>query len=162
MKLARLIFGAALGAAALNASAAGTATTTLAVSATVASACSVTASALGFGAYDPTSAVLKPGTATLTVTCTLGALYTIGLDAGGGSGATTAVRKMTAGGTTLDYKLCQDVGCVANWGNTVSTDTVAGVGTGLGIPSVVFGQIAALQNVGAGTYNDTVNVSVNY
>jgi hypothetical protein len=41
----------------------------------------------------------------LQVQCTNGTPYSIGLNAGAGSGATVAVRKMTHGSATIDYSL---------------------------------------------------------
>lgn len=139
-----------------------TTTTTFQVTATVGSACTVTAADLAFGTYNPLDAAAKSGTTTVTVQCTLLSAYTIGLDEGTGSGATVAVRKMTKGTDTLNYSLYQDAAHLSVWGETVGTDTVAGVGTGLAIPTTVYGQIPASQSVNTGVYADTITVSVNY
>lgn len=132
------------------------------VTATVESGCTVSASNLDFGTYSPLWALPTSVTTTVTVQCTLLSAYNVGLNAGTGSGATVAVRKMTKGADTLDYSLYQDVAHLQVWGETVGTDTVAGVGTGLPIPHVVYGEIPALQNVNVGAYADTIIVSVNY
>lgn len=137
-------------------------TTTFQVTATVGSACNVAAANLDFGAYNPLSPSSTFATTTVTVQCTLLSAYTIGLNAGTGSGATVAVRKMTKGADTLNYSLYQDLAHTQVWGETIGSDTVAGVGTGLPIPTLVYGQIPASQNVNAGAYADTITVSVNY
>jgi spore coat protein U-like protein len=143
---------------------AGTATTTFNVTADVGSACSVTAADLNFGTYLSSDAVAKTGTTTVTVTCSLATVYNVGLDAGV-NGGTIAVRKMkiTGGGTdTLNYTLGRDAAGLQNWGNTSGTDTTAGVGTGLGVPHVVYGSIAAAQNVPIGHYTDVITATVYY
>lgn len=139
-----------------------TTTTTFPVTATVGSSCSVAAANLGFGTYDPLAVLAAAATTTVTVQCTLLTAYTIGLDAGTGTGATVATRKMTKVADTLSYSLYQDLAHLTVWGNTIGTDTVAGVGTGLAIPHTVYGQIPAGQNVNTGVYNDTITVSVDF
>jgi spore coat protein U-like protein len=146
----------------MQASHAAVATTTFLVTATVGSSCTATAADLDFGTYDPLSLIPATATTTVTVQCTLLSAYTLGLSAGTGSGATVAVRKMTKVADTLNYSLYQDATHLLVWGETIGTDTVAGVGTGLAIPHIVYGQIPAGQNVNTGIYNDTITVSVNY
>ncbi|PKO83430.1 MAG: spore coat protein [Betaproteobacteria bacterium HGW-Betaproteobacteria-11] len=140
---------------------AATATTTFPVTATVGSSCSVVAANLDFGTYDPLALLAATATTTVTVQCTL-LTASIGLDAGTGAGATVATRKMTKAADTLAYSLYQDVAHLLVWGNTIGTDTVGGVGTGLAVPHTVYGQIPAGQNVNTGVYNDTITVSVDF
>lgn len=137
-------------------------TTTFQVTATVGSACSVTAANLAFGTYNPLAPGATTATTTVSVQCTLLSAYTIGLNAGTGTGATVSARKMTKGADTLDYSLYQDPAHALVWGETIATDTVAGVGTGLAQTVTVYGQIPASQNVNVGAYTDTIIVSVNY
>lgn len=134
------------------------------VTATVNSACSVSAANLGLGTYVPSNPVDLSNTTSITVNCTLLTPYNIGIGAGGGSGATTGARKMTRSGNseTLSYSLFRNVLMTQNWGNVVGTDTVSGIGTGLGVPTLVYGSAAAGQNVPAGSYTDTVTVTVTY
>lgn len=162
MNVSKLILVVALGSFATGEAVAATTTTTMGVSASVSSACSVTAAALAFGTYDPASGTVKTGTGTVTVTCTLLAPYNIGISAGTTSGATVSARKMDNSGNTLNYSLCRDVACTLNWGTTVNTDTLAGVGTGLAVPTTVYGQIPAGQNAATGSFSDTVTITVTY
>lgn len=141
---------------------AATATTTFQVDATVISGCNVSATNLSFGNYDPLSLLDQDGTSTITVQCSLGTTYDIGLDPGSGSGATVAARKMTKGADTLTYSLYRDLARLLVWGNTVDSDTHSGIGTGLSIPHVVYGRIPAGQNVNTGSYTDTVTVTVTF
>jgi len=99
----------------------------------------------------------------LSVTCTNGTTYDVGLNAGGGSGATITNRKMTGpASATVTYHLYRDLGRTLNWGNTVSTDTLAGTGTGAAQSIPVYGRVASQTTPGPGTYNDTVTVTVTY
>jgi spore coat protein U-like protein len=141
---------------------AATASTTILVTATVASACIVVATPLAFGVYDPTSATPTDGTATVAVTCTTGTAYTVGLSAGAGTGASTTVRKMTFGVNTLNYALYSNAGRSTNWGNAIGTDTVGATATGLLTNHTVYGRIPAAQTVPLGAYVDTISVVVTY
>lgn len=137
-------------------------TTTFQVNADVVGSCNVSAANLGFGNYDSISPLPTDGSTTVTVQCGLATIYTVGLDQGTGAGATVATRQMTKGSDLLGYSLYQDVTRLLVWGNTPGSDTVAGVGTGLAVPMIVYGRIAAGQNVPSGTYVDTITVSVNF
>ncbi len=141
---------------------AATTTSSIAVAAAVLQTCVVSASALAFGTYDPTSATPADSTTTILVTCSLATTYNVGLSAGGGSGASVATRKLTSGGNTLDYGLYTSAARTTVWGNTVGTDTVSGTGTGLPVSYTVYGRVAAQQSVPAGAYTDTVTVTVTY
>jgi spore coat protein U-like protein len=101
-------------------------------------------------------------TSTLQVQCTNTTPYNIGLDAGTGSGATVAARKMSNGGATLIYSLYCDSARTVLWGNTVGTDTVAGIGTGASQSYNVYGRVPAQTTPVAATYTDTVTVTVTY
>jgi spore coat protein U-like protein len=141
---------------------AATTTTTFTVSATVTNNCTVSATNHAFGAYTPSGALPTDGTSTVTVNCTLGAGYNVGLDSGTGSGATVTTRKMTSGASTLNYSLYQDALRSTVWGDTVGTNTVAGTGTGLDVGHTVYGRIPISQNVAAGSYSDTITVTVTF
>lgn len=157
---AALLAGAALfTAVAANAA---SSTATFQVTANVASSCSMTASDVAFGAYDPLSALPTTATGGVTVTCTLLTPYQVGLSAGNGSGATVSTRKMTSGSNTLNYALYRDATRLSNWGNTLGTDTVSFVGTGLAINHPVYGTIPAQQAVANGNYTDTITVTLTY
>jgi spore coat protein U-like protein len=123
--------------------------------------CSVSVSLpMNFGTY--TGTLLQPGGTAVTVNCTSLVAYTVALNAGQGTGATTTTRKMATGGggSTLNYKMFQDSSRTTNWGNTTGTDTVAGTGTGSNQTILIYPQLPAAQYVVPNTYNDTVTVSV--
>jgi spore coat protein U-like protein len=123
--------------------------------------CSVSVSQpMNFGTYTGTQ--LQPGGTAVTVTCAFLATYTVALNAGQGTGATTTTRKMMTGGggNTLNYQMFQDSSRTTNWGNTTGTDTVAGIGLGIAQTITIYPQLPAAQYVVPNTYNDTVTVSV--
>ena len=139
---------------------AATATSTIAVTATVQATCLNTATALSFGTYTGTQA---DATAVVTVTCTNSTPYTVGLNAGTAVAATVTTRKMTGGaGVFLAYGLFTDAARTLNWGSTVATDTVAGVGNGAAQPITVYGRVPAAQYVAPGVYSDTIIATVTY
>ena len=135
--------------------AAGTATTTLAVSVDVQNECLISAQPLNFGVYVKSKDTLA--TTTLTVTCT--GAYQVGLDQGlAGTGEFS--RNMTGPGGTLSYSLYSNANYLGSgWGNTPGVSTFAGFGD-TQIP--VYGKILAGQNVAPGTYTDTVVATVTY
>jgi spore coat protein U-like protein len=137
-----------------------TSTTTFAVTAQVSTTCFVTANNLNFGAY---TGVQLDGTSTLAATCSNGTPYNLGLNQGTHTGATVTTRAMTGlPPGFLNYSLFQDAARTINWGNTVGTDTVAGAGTGSVQSFTVFGRIPAAQFPGAGSYSDTITVTLTF
>lgn len=140
-----------------------TAQTTMDVSATVVEACIVTATNLAFGNYDPTATSPTDAASSITVTCTPGTSFTVGLNAGIASGATVASRQMASGSDRLGYGLYQDAARSVNWGNTPGTDTPAAATAGLTPAALtVYGRVPAQQAVAVGSYTDTVTITVSY
>ena len=160
--------GALLSLAALLAQALGsvahaaTATSTFTVQMTVTSSCVInSASTLNFGSQGVLVANVD-NTSTLQVQCTNTTPYNIGLDAGLGTGATVAVRKMTSGGNTINYSLYSDSGRTTVWGNTVGTNTITGTGNGASQSYTVYGRVPPQTTPAAATYTDTITVTVTY
>lgn len=140
-----------------------TANTSFTVSATVSNACTISASNLSFGSYQPLVGTAVDATTSIDVNCTLDTAYNVGLDAGAGSGASVATRKLTSGTDLLNYTLYRDSGRTNVWGNTVSSDTSAGTGTGSTQNLTVYGRIISGQSsVPSGSYSDTINVTVTF
>ena len=161
-RIALMVGGLALGMAAP--AFAQTATANLGVSATVARNCSITTTAVAFGAYDPIVAnATAPldGTGSVVVTCTKGAGTRI--DLGLGANAAAAVRRMAGGGDFLTYELYTTTARTTVWGS--------GATAGLTIPAApsraartftVFGGVPGGQDVTATTYADTVVATINF
>jgi spore coat protein U-like protein len=98
----------------------------------------------------------------VTVTCTSGTTYTVGLGPGLATGATVTTRQMQNGTNLLNYGLFSNGTWTTNWGNTLATNWVSGSGTGVAQPLTVYGQIPAGQYVTPGSYTDTIAVTVTY
>ena len=140
---------------------AATTTATMAVSATVLSACIVVALPMVFGNYTPTA--VSDAQADLTVTCTPGTAFTVSLDRGTGTGATVTQRAMSFLTNVLNYSLYTTAARSAVWGDgTAGTSTVTGTGTVLPQVITVYGRVPASQNTSPGVYLDVVTVTLTY
>jgi len=147
---------------------AATATATFPVTATVDSNCIATATAMVFPNYAPGSGA-PASTSTISVRCSVGVGYSVGLNAGTFTGATVTTRRMANGVLPLAYSLTQDAAHAVNWGNTAPTDTQAGTGAGMGVLNAtaftVYGIVpdsGANLLATAGAYSDTITVNVVY
>ncbi|WP_322965465.1 Csu type fimbrial protein [Sphingomonas fuzhouensis] len=154
---------AVLGCVMLPEQAAAQQSTQFQVSMTIQAECRLTsASDLAFGNTGVIQAAIT-STSTIGVQCTNTTPYNIGLNAGAGAGATVAARRMTSGsGATVVYELFRDPARAQIWGNTAGTDTLAGIGNGAVQTLTVYGRVPAQATPAAGSYTDTVQVTVTY
>lgn len=139
---------------------AATETDNMAVSASVSSVCSVGASPLAFGEVALSGPT--PGTATITVNCTGGGAYTVGL--GNGLHNIAAARFMQSGVNTLAYDLFKEVGYANRWGDA-GAELVSGTGSAVDQTLTVYGRVTTGQTLvsGNGTpYTDTILVTLTY
>ncbi len=136
------------------------ATTTAPITGSFAATCSVSAGTLGFGTYAPATASLA--SATISVNCSNGASYQVSL--GGGSNQSGAQGGMPGpGGSLLSYELYSDSARTAAWGDGSALGArVSATGTGSAQSLTVYGRIPAGQSVAAGSYADSVVVTVEY
>ena len=141
-----------------------TASSSLEVSATVTANCTVTTSPIAFGAVNTLSTANVDGTGGVTVTCTNGTAWAAAAGAGTASGASVTDRRMSSGANLLSYNLFTDSSRSTIWGDgTGSTSTIGTTGTGTAQNFTIYGRIAAGQtSLPAGTYADTVTVTVTY
>jgi len=141
------------------------ASTNLAVSASVSKNCTISTAPVNFGAYDPVAAnATAPldAVGTVTITCTKGAPAKVGLNAGSNAEGTT--RRMTGGTAAyLTYELYKDSSHSTVWGDALDT--------ALDIPAApnrtprdfpVYGRVVAAQDATVGSYTDTVVATVNF
>jgi len=104
-------------------------------------------------------------TSTIKVTCTTGADFDIGLDAGANESSADDVdtRRMTDGSSHyVSYNMYTTAGRTTVWGNTVDTSTVGSTGTGAEQSFTVYGRVPVQTTPQAGNYADTVTVTVTY
>src|SRR5271169_1247948 len=141
---------------------AATVTTTFTTQITITAACIInSASNLNFGAAGVLAANVDQ-TSTIQVQCTNTTPYSVSLDAGTGTGATVAARKMTNGANTVTYSLYSDAGRTIVWGNTIPTNTVAGTGNGASQAYTVFGRVPPQATPAPALYTDTITATVTY
>lgn len=131
--------------------------------------CSASIPTLAFGNYNAVSGLPTDSQTTLTVTCSslisIMVSYTVTLSAG--NSGSTAQRTLLKGGQSLNYNLYKDVLRSTIWGtggNGVSDSYLLSIlGIGVDHTYIVYGRIPAGQSsAGAGSYSDSITVTVNY
>lgn len=139
---------------------------TIAVSANVATNCSLVTTPIAFGAYDPLAVGPQDATGTLELTCTTGAAPSVALD--NGVNASGTQRRMINGASFLNYDLYQPA---TNDANAVCAFTTPYDATGFVLTPApdanprtfnVCGRIPAGQAALGGAYTDVVNVTVTF
>jgi len=134
---------------------------------TEARACTVSSAGVAFGAYNPRSTGARNGTGTISIACATTVTAPVVALSAGASGS-YAARRMTSGGWSFNYNLYTNSARTIIWGDgsggsvsqTLSGGTISG-GQRRFTPTV-YGRIPALQNVGAGSYGDTVIMTVTF
>lgn len=135
--------------------------------------CSASASGVVFGTYSPLSATPLNSNGTVTVSCTLlsggstTVSMTIALSAG--TSGSFAARTLAAGTQQLRYNLYVNSGHTQVWGDGSggSSSVAAALPLTAASPTqqtsrTLHGQIGAGQDVGAGSYLDTLVVTIIY
>lgn len=136
-------------------------TTTMMVGVDVVGNCTISATPLIFGLYNPNSCQPTDSTTRLKVLCTLNTPYYVTLDQGSNYQGTTRLRRMSGPEhSSIKYILSQNLTHTINWGNVIGIDAMFGVGNGLNQTLVVYGQIPPKQNVEIGSYRDVVNLNI--
>lgn len=138
--------------------------------------CTVTATGVAFGVYDPLLSAADDSTGSIDVTCTYlgsGGVTTINYTVTLSSGASGvyAQRRMSSGASQLGYNLFSDAARTqvlgnATGGTTILSGTIkVGPGVGNGTRSnthAVYGRVPALQNADTGTYGDSILVTLTF
>lgn len=138
------------------------ATNTFTIDATVTPSCTVSVSNMDFGVIDAILAAPVEQIATISVSCTHGSAYTVGLDHGSNAvDAGPTGRRMANEGDLLAYGLYHDNARLVDWGLAAGT-VAAGTGTGANQALTVYGKIFLDQKAVVGTYFDSVVVIVSY
>lgn len=132
--------------------------------------CSVSATSASFGAYNTASLLPLDGVGNVRVACSTPLVnvlvsYTILLSPGGAG--SYGNRRLENGGSQLAYNLYTDFTRLFVWGDGSGGTATVSDGYLLMILNQyrdypVYGRIPAGQNVAAGRYTDTIQVTVNY
>jgi len=130
--------------------------------------CTVTATGVAFGTYDPASAANGSSAGTITVFCSgaSSASYTITLSTG--AGGTFAPRAMPSGANNLKYNLYTSAADTQVWGdgsgNSISfSGSMSSIGqSGQSQSYTVYGLLPQSQFAAPGAYMDTITVTLNY
>ena len=119
------------------------------------------ASDMDFGPQTLLTSVINQ-TSAINVQCTNTTPYTIGLNGGSVANSVTARQMKSLAGAFVNYSLFRDAAHTSNWGNTIGTDTLSGIGTGATVIHTVYGQVPVQTTPATGAYADTVTVTVTY
>jgi len=149
---------------------AGTATANLTVQITITASCTINAATLDFGSNPGTNLLSAnvDASTTVSVTCTNGAPYSIGMD----NGANFSTTRRMKNGTTnfISYGLYTDSGRANGWttaasSSTCTTTNSCALGTGNGSAQTVniYGRVPTVATAPAsGVYTDTVVMTITY
>lgn len=147
-----------------------TTTGTLTVKITINKECKVNPggeATLDFGSYGVVVANDIDQKSSISVQCTKNTPYSIGLNAGvnASTEGDVATRRMKGTGANdyVGYQLYSDEGRQTVWGNTEKKDVVASkTGDGTAQSYQVYGRVPKSAPIAAGTYTDTVTVTVTF
>ncbi|MGQ0588201.1 MAG: Csu type fimbrial protein [Sphingosinicella sp.] len=134
---------------------------------TPADACTVSATGVMFGAYDPRATGPDDGTGAIDIACHPSD-QSVNIALSTGSSGSFSARRMSSGAAQLDYNLYTGTSRTVVWGDgsggtSTVTLTEGNVSGGRRRFSAdIFGRIPALQNVPAGSYVDTIVVTVTF
>lgn len=135
-------------------------TDVLTVQVTVQEACSIAGTTIDFGTYTGGQQAALDAQGAITYNSCAAGTLTIALD--GGTAGTVASRKMGNGsGSNINYQLYRNSARSQVWGTGGDAQQIVLLESGSGsVP--VYGRIAAGQSVAAGSYTDTVNVTLTF
>jgi spore coat protein U-like protein len=130
-------------------------------------ACTIGAVGVNYGAYNPQSAANVDAAGSVSLACPTTVTSPIVALSKGGSG-TYSPRRMTNGTFNLNYNLYTAAARTVIWGDgtggtvtvTLSGGTISG-GT-RNFNRNIFGRVPGSQNVGAGSYSDTITLTVTF
>jgi spore coat protein U-like protein len=132
--------------------------TTFQVTSTVPASCTVTAATLDFGTYQGAQ---DDQSGRVTVTCSKGISYRIGLDNGLHYRTPYRRLKHRTSDNYLIYELYRDAGRTARWGND-DASSVHMTGDGAAQRINIYGRVPAGQKGPGGSYSNVTTVTVNF
>lgn len=132
--------------------------------------CNVSSTGVAYGVYDPNSSSPTNATGNVHVSCTVllaSVLSQINIRLSTGSSGTFANRKMSGGADQLNYNLYKDASHTTVWGDGtggtgIFTDNLLIAVLGTSVDHTIYGSIPPGQYVAAGSYADTITVTVEF
>jgi len=138
--------------------------------------CSISATGVSFGAYDAAMTAPTDSTGAVDVTCAYlppdkGASVNFAIQLSQGQAGSYVPRTLVSAAGSLSYNLYLDPARSLVWGNGLASTGVAvgkmavgpGVGNGTRSQSFpIYGRVPPLQVVGAGTYTDSITVTIEF
>jgi len=130
--------------------------------------CSVSTTGIAFGNYNPVAGISTDSSGSIRVQCILlldlAGSYTIALSPGGS--ASYVQRRMSNGGSLLGYNLYIDSARSQIWGDgtgvsQIVTNNFAAL-LAVDQTTPIYGRIPAGQNVAAGSYADSIIVTITF
>lgn len=120
--------------------------------------CTLSTSGVAFGSYDPLDSADKRSAGIVRLTCDEPVSATIALSH---NSPASAARALTNGSDQLVYELYADPQRTSVWGDGSGGGSPVTL-TGDGTDRSIYGVIPARQRVSAGTYVDTIMMTVSY
>jgi spore coat protein U-like protein len=135
------------------------------LAASPAGACTISSTGVAFGAYNPRATGNDDSTGTINVACPTAVTAPV-VQLSTGQSGTYSPRRLRAGSWNLNYNLYTNTARTTVWGNgsggsvsqTLSGGTISGGQRRFS--RTVYGRVTPLQNVGAGSYGDTIVMTV--
>ena len=125
--------------------------------------CTIQTTSVAFGAYNVFSATATDSTGTVRIRCSDTATVSISLSRG--TSSTFTPRTMVGAGGTLSYNLYQEAARTNIWGDGSVGGALAlsvSVQGRTWTTRTIYGQIPASQDVGIGSYADSLVATVNF
>ena len=122
--------------------------------------CSIATTAVAFGTYDPQVATALDGVGSVTTVCDSASTNNVSVAINGGGSNNVNARRMTSGASTLGYQLYSNSARSTVWGTGGSA--LSYTGRNRTVTRTIYGRIPARQNVTAGSYVDTLIVTVTF
>lgn len=125
--------------------------------------CNISTTPMSFGTRTSLSTA-QTASNQISVTCTSGVRYSLGLSNGsnGGTSPTNRFMANAASSQKISYGIYQNSNLTQQWGTTSGADVVSGTATGLTQVYNAYGQIPIQSTPLGGSYADTVVITLTY
>jgi len=130
----------------------------------VEAACTISATGVSFGAYDVYNASPTDSTGSITYRCG-NSDKDITITISKGTSSTFSPRTLKKVSESLDYNLFRDAGYTLIWGDATpgtSTYFIKNPPNNTDVVLTVYARVPATQDVSAGSYSDSVVVTIEY